>query len=211
MKSNGIRSPTSGVLVEFASLRYTGAVRRARPGIASADRPRLGSFASLLDQILRDEKALDGLAFAYAELSVPERHALVRAVLQDAGYPTQALAALLAVEDDPRAQQRLAGLISRHGRIEQSAFLEGSEAQGEARLLQSLPRLKPESLRISWKDSKIESIEIEPRNGLKTDGPGTTVPVPQAVETLAPLLWRHIRSGGELPQGVERFAGFFSR
>ena len=211
MKSNGICFPTSGVLVEFAALRYTRAVRRARPGIASADRPRLGSFASLLDQILRDEKALDGLAFAYAELSVPERHALVRAVLQDAGDPTQALAALLAVEDDPRAQQRLAGLISRHGRIEQSAFLEGSEAQGEARLLQSLPRLEPMSLRITWKDSKIENIEIEPRNGLKTDGPGTTVPVPQAVETLAPLLWRHIRSGGELPQGVERFAGFFSR
>ncbi len=211
MKSNGIRFPTLGGLVEFAALRYTGAVRRARPGIASADRPRLGSFASLLDQILRDEKALDGLAFAYAELPAPERHALVRAVLQDAGDPTQALAALLAVEDDPRAQQRLAGLISRHGRIEQSAFLEGGEAQGEVRLLQSLPSLEPESLRVTWKDSKIESIEIESRDDLKIDSFGATVPLPQAVETLAPLLWRHIRSGGELPEGVERFAGFFSR
>jgi hypothetical protein len=185
-------------------------VKPARPGIASANRPRLGSFASLLDQILRDENALDGLAFAYTELAEPDRQALVRAVLQDAADPTQALAALLAVEEEPRAQQRLAGLISKHGRIEQSAFLEGNESQGQARLLQKLPRLKPDSLSITWNESKINSIEIKSGTDWKNSDGSLAVSVAAAVETLAPLLWRHIHAGGELPEGVERFAGFFS-
>ena len=191
-------------------MRYIGPVRPPRPGIASADRPRRGPFASLLDQILHDRTALDGLAFAYAELAAPERHALVRAVLQDAADPTRALAALLAIEEEPSARQRLAGLIQRHGRAEQAAFLAGTEAQGEARLLQSLPSLDPESLRITWKESKIESIEIESRRELKIDDSAAAVTVSEAVETLAPLLWQHIRAGGQLPEGVDRFAGFFS-
>ena len=61
-----------------------GAVKATRPGIASTNRRRSGSFASLLDQVLRDESALDGLAFAYAELPEPERPALAHAVVQDA-------------------------------------------------------------------------------------------------------------------------------
>ncbi len=185
-------------------------MRPARPGIARADRPRRGPFASLLDQVLHDRTALDGLAFAYTDLSRPERDALVRAVLQDAAEPTRALAALLAVEEEPSARQRLAGLVQRYGRVEQAAFLTGTEAQGEARLLQSLPSLDPELLRIAWKESKIESIEIESRYGLKIDDPGPAVTVSEAVETLAPLLWQHIRAGGPLPEGVERFASFFS-
>ena len=197
-------------LVEVVSLGYSGAVKTPRPGIASANRPRLGSFATLIDQVLDDDDALDGLAFAYAELGEPERRGLAHAVLQDAGNPTQALVAFLAVEENPRLRQRLAGLISKHGCIDQCAFLVGTEAQGTARLMQSLPGLEPESLRIAWKDSKIESIEIESRIPPQNDASVATVSTAQAVETLAPLVWRHIRSGGELPDGVERFAGFFS-
>jgi hypothetical protein len=170
----------------------------------------LGSFASLIDQVLDDDDALDGLAFAYAELGEPERRGLAHAVLQDAGNPTQALVAFLAIEEDPRLRQRLAGLISKHGCIDQCAFLEGTEAQGAARLMQSLPGLEPESLRIAWKDSKIASIEIESRKSLHNDASLAAVSVAEAVQTLAPIVWRHIRSGGELPDGVERFAGFFS-
>jgi len=170
----------------------------------------LGSFASLIDQVLEDDDALDGLAFAYAELGEPERRGLAHAVLQDAGNPTQALVAFLAVEENPRLRQRLAGLISKHGCIDQCAFLEGTEAQGAARLMQSLPGLEPESLRITWKDSKIASIEIESRKSLRNDASLLAVSVAEAMQTLAPIVWRHIRSGGELPDGVERFAGFFS-
>ncbi|MGB5349657.1 MAG: hypothetical protein WBN10_08655, partial [Polyangiales bacterium] len=134
----------------------------------------------------------------------------VRAVLQDAADPTRALAALLTVEEEPQARQRLAGLIQRHGRVEQTAFLTGTEAQGEAHLLQSLPSLDPESLRIAWKDSKIERIEIESRRDLEIEDAAASVSVSEVVETVAPLLWQHIRAGGALPDGVERFAGFFS-
>ncbi len=185
-------------------------MKPVRPGIASTNRRRLGSFASLIDQVLDDESALDGLAFAYAELGESERQALAHAVVQDAGDPTQALVAFLAVEENPRLQQRLAGLISRHGRIDRSVFLEGTEAQGEARLMQSLPGLEPELLRVAWKESKIHGIEIESRKSLKIDSSAPTVRLAEVVETLTPLVWRHIRSGGELPDGIERFAGFFS-
>jgi hypothetical protein len=76
--------------------------------------------------------------------------------------------------------------------------------------MQSLPGLKPESLRIAWKESKIQSIEIESPKDLKNEASATMVTLAAAVDTLAPLVWRHIRAGGELPDGVERFAGFFS-
>jgi hypothetical protein len=164
----------------------------------------------LVDQILDDSSALDGLAFAYAELGEPDRQALARAVVQDAGDPTQALVAFLAVEENPRLKQRLAGLIRRHGRVDQCAFLEGTGALGAARLIQSLPGLEPESLCIAWNHSKIHSIGIESRIDLQTRPSAGAVAVAEAVETLAPLIWQHIQSGGELPPGVERFAGFFS-
>ncbi len=185
-------------------------MKSARPGIASANRPRLGSFASLIDQLLEDESAVDGLAFAYAELEEAERRALTHAVLQDAGDPTQALATFLAVEESPRLRHRLAGLLSRHGRIRLSAFLEGTEEQGNARLIQFLPGLGPESLRMVWKQCEVEHVEIESRNDFRLGSSRSEVELRAAVETLAPLLWRYIRSGGQLPEGVERFAGFFA-
>ena len=197
-------------LVEGMSLRYSDAVERARPGIASANRPRSGSFANLIDQILDDDSALDGLAFAYAELEPPERQALTRAVLQDSGNPTQALLAFLTVEEDPRLRHRLLSLVSRHGRIDQRAFLEGTEAQGIARLIQSLPGFEPELLHIEWKNSEISHIYIEPRTDMRPTACVNETPVAHAMRTLTPLLWRHIRLGGALPKGAERFAGFFS-
>jgi hypothetical protein len=185
-------------------------VKHARPGIVKTKRRRSESFASLLDQILHDEGALDGLAFAYAELPEPDRPALAHAVLEDAGDPTKALVAFLAVEESPQLRLRLAGLISRYGRIDQSAFLEGTEAQGEARLVQSVPGLAPESLRIAWKGSEIQVLEIESRKDVSFETSASAVTVAEAVETLAPLLWQHIRSGRRLPAGAERFAAFFS-
>lgn len=195
-------------LVESSARGYSGAVTESRPGIASANRPRLGPFASLLNQVPHDQSALDGLAFAYAELPEAERGALVQAVVQDSNDPAQALLALIAVEEEPTLQRRIAGLIQRHSRIEKSAILEGTETEGESRLVQSRQGLGSESLRIAWKLSKISVIEVEPRTLSKIDG--HLVPVATAVDRLLPLLWRHIRAGGRLPEGAERFAGFFS-
>ena len=44
--------------------------------------------------------------------------------------------------------------------------------------------------------------------GSVTMGPGQLIT--EAVDTLAPLVWRHVRAGGRLPDGAERFAAFFS-
>lgn len=191
-------------------MRYTVPVGAKRPGIVSANRPRNGSFASLLDLLPQDDDALDGLASSYAELPVRERPALIRAVVQDATSPTQALMAMLAVEDDPRLCRRLAGLIDRQGRFEQRAYLRGGASQGEASLVQSLPGTSAEALNLSWKHCMIEQIEIEPRIALDFSEPESPVSVAEAIDTLAPLLWRHLRGGGRLPPGAERFAGFFS-
>lgn len=185
-------------------------MERSRPGIASANRPRSGSFATLIDQVLDDDSALDALTFAYAELEEPDRRALAHAVLQDAQNPTQALLALLAMEESPTLRQRLIGLIGTRGGLDQQAFLDGTEAQGTALLIQSLPGREPEALRITWKESKIQLIEIESRTNMKACAQTSAVAVAQAAETLAGLLWQHIRSGGELPPGAERFAWFFS-
>ena len=184
MKSNGIHRPTSERLVDASRLGYSRAVKPARPGIASADRPRLGSFASLIDLILDDDRALDGLAFAYAELGEQERRALAQAVLQDSKKPTQALGAMLAVEENSRLRQRLAGLISQHGRIAQSAFLQGTEAEGHVHLIQSLPGLEPESLQITWEESKIQGIELESRTDMKIRALGSAVAVSLTIKSL---------------------------
>jgi len=194
--------------VESLTRRYSGAVTEFRPGIASANRPRLGPFASLLNEVPHDQSALDDLAFAYGGLPAAERGALVQAVVQDANNPSQALLALIAVEEEPTLQRRIAGLIQRHTRIDKSAALEGTEAEGESRLVQSVPGLWSESLHVAWKLSKISTIKIEAPTLSKIDG--HLVPVATAVDRLVPLLWQHIRAGGQLPEGAERFAGFFS-
>ena len=85
----------------------------------------------------------------------------------------------------------------------------GTPACGGARLMRSGPGEAHESLEISWNHSKIERFEIESRgeasskrHELRTD--------PAALLTrLVPMVWAHIRSGGELPTGIERFARFF--
>jgi len=163
-----------------------------------------------MDQILDDQDALDGLAFAYVELRAPERRALAQAVLEDANDPSQALAAFIAVEDDPGLRRRLAGMLRRHGHIGMTAWLEDSGTSGEALLIQSIQGFGAESLRIVWNSSEIQHMEIESRHDFGLECPVSPAALRPAIDTLTPLLWRHVRSGGPLPDGIERFAGFFS-
>jgi hypothetical protein len=76
--------------------------------------------------------------------------------------------------------------------------------------MQSVADLETESLLVAWKGSKIQHIEIKSRSDVEVDAAAPAVPLAEAVEILAPLVWRHIRSGRSLPDGVERFGGFFS-
>ena len=192
------------------ALSYTEPVKPKGPGIASTHRAQTGAFASLLDQILRDRDALDGLAFAYTELPIDERPALIQAVVQDAANPTRALLALLAVEEDQALCRRLASLVGKHGQLAQSAYLRGGEGHGEASLVQWVAGASAEALKVAWKDNRLEQIEIEARPDLDALAREASVSVAEAVDTLAPLVWRHVRAGGRLPDGAERFAAFFS-
>lgn len=196
-------------LVRIGLLRYEGLVRTARPGIARTDRRRAGSFASLLDQVLEDDGALDGLVFAYSGLSGAERRAFIQAVVQDAEDPTEPLLALLAVEEAPPLQQRLASLVAERTHIERSAFLREAGGRGEALLAQTLGSQAPEALRVIWEGHEIISIELVSLD----DSSFETLPsaeLSEAVDRLTPMLWGHIRSGASLPSELARFAGFFS-
>ena len=178
------------------------------PGIANADRPRGGPFAQLVERIVHDSSALDGLAFAYGELGTEARRRLIRAVIQDVADPCEALGALLAVEGDPALVAQLARLLRRHGRRESYATLERRPGGGEACLVRPGLGFAGELLRISWNGHQIQSIEIESTTAMKSFAPQS--PLSITVGVVAPLLWRHIRAGGALPVGVERFAAFFS-
>ena len=191
-------------------MRYRDTVNAPRPGIASADRPRGGPFADLVEQILHDSKALDALAFAYSELGTEGRLGLIRAVVQDAPDPGPALGALLAVESNGAVAADLADLLRRHGQTKSSATLEKRPDGGEACLIQPRFGFAGELMRITWNHNQIIDIEIESRIQVKFDVSEPESSVADAVEAVAPLLWRHIKAGGALPEGVERFAAFFS-
>jgi len=192
------------------SVGYTDSVKAPRPGIADADRPRGGPFADLVERILHDSSILDGFAFAYSELGTEGRRGLIRAVIQDVPNPGTALGALLAIESDAALAADLAGLLQRHGETKSYATLERRPGGGEACLIRSGFGFAVEQLRITWNHNQIELIEVESEIEVKSVAPGAESSVPAAVEAVAPLLWRHIRAGGALPEGVERFARFFS-
>jgi len=210
MQSSRIHLHTLTTLAGPESLRYRDAVKAPRPGIADADRPRGGPFADLVEQILHDSSVLDALAFAYSELGTEGRLGLIRAVVQDAPDPGPALGALLAVESDAALAADLAGLLRRHSQTESSATLEKRPSGGEACLIQPRFGFAGELMRITWNHNQIIDIEIESRIQLEFGASDTESSVANAVEAVAPLLWRHIRAGGALPEGVERFAAFFS-
>jgi hypothetical protein len=180
--------------------------------MAKADRPRSGSFSSLLRQVSADRSALDALVFAYEGLAPAERLSLVRAVMQDTRSPAMALAAFLTVEEDPALRKRLEALIRRHAIVDRSAWAAGSEQSGRAALAQALDGRCADVLRISWNQREIKELKIQshldPRllsqTELKPSDPHALVDV------LAPMLWRHLRRGSSIPSGLDRFAGFFS-
>lgn len=192
------------------SLGYTEPVGAPRPGIANTNRPRGGPFADLVDRILHDSGALDALAFAYTELGAEGRRGMVRAVLQDTPDPGPALGALLAVESDAEMAADLARRLLKLGQSESFATLEERGDGGVACLIHRRFGFAGELMRITWNHNQITRIEIEPRTQLKSAGSSIPSSLSATVETVTPLIWRHIQGGGALPEGSERFAPFFS-
>ena len=83
----------------------------------------------------------------------------------------------------------------------------GNSTQGGATLIRADGPGSAEAMQIAWNHSKIERIEIEPRSDFRFEELANAVPLD---DTLVGLLWRHVREGGVLPRGSERFAVFFS-
>lgn len=211
MKSNGTHWTTSGLGALAPFLGYRGAVP-SKPGIAKADRPRSGSFSSLVSRAPIDQSALDALVFAYEELGPAERRSLVRAVLNDAKAAAPVLAGFLLVEEEPGSRKRLEALILRHAVVRRSTWAAGTSQCGRAVLAQGLDGGWRDVLWLSWRQSEIVDLEIQGRLE-PSFSPGTDlVPTDPAalVEVLTPMLWRHLRRRAPVPSGLDRFAGFFS-
>ncbi len=98
-------------------------------------------------------------------------------------------------------------LISGATRREWVAFGWGTPKRGGVRLMRASRGEGGESLRISWDSNEIERIEIESADDLSFHGPESPLDPKLAREKLVPMVWAHIRRGGELPPGIDRFAG----
>jgi len=97
-------------------------------------------------------------------------------------------------------------LIAGAARLEWAAFGWGTPERGGVRVMRASRDEGAESLRISWDFNKIESIEIESIDVVSFHGPESPLDAKLALERLVPMVWAHIRRGGELPPGIDRFA-----
>ncbi|MEM7435703.1 MAG: hypothetical protein AAF436_11170 [Myxococcota bacterium] len=180
------------------------------PGIARADRPRRGEFASFLERLAEDDDALDGLAFAYTALSAPDRRRLARAVAQDVPNPAQGLGLLLALEEDGAVAAELVALMrSLAADGPTTATHTVGPSGSEVCLVHPSFGLAPEVMRITQTDHDTVSVCLEPLESFTFEG-RTQVPLAQAIDTAAPALWRYLRSGGTMPHGAAHFAPLFS-
>ena len=92
-------------------------------------------------------------------------------------------------------------LISEESESGLTAFAWGNCQEGGAGLVRSGREAETEGLRISWNRGEIESIEIESRPGDPFFKDGRLTDPASVVDALVPMLWKHIRGGGELPRG----------
>lgn len=146
-----------------------------------------------------------GAPLGYRPLVQPERPGIARAssiptAPSDEAPPADIVRLVL---DD------LDALIGQRGPHAAVAFGWGTADRGGARLIRRPGTEEAESLRISWNHYKIERIEIESRDDVSFCGPESPANATELIDWLVPKVWAHIRCGGTLPAGIERFAGFF--
>jgi hypothetical protein len=96
--------------------------------------------------------------------------------------------------------------IAGHASSGTSAFVWGTWERGGVQLVRAPIAADDESLLISWKDNEIERIEIESQAASTFRDPASAVDAGALFDRLIPMLWTHIRRGGALPPGVDRFA-----
>jgi hypothetical protein len=178
-----------------------------------------------------DDEATDAFVFAYRAQPPEGRRRLADAVARDldrAGHdPGRALAALFLAEDDPAVLEHLWKRLSRPAEAPASFAcaagddteggvclgLEGSveaACRGDARHPAHIVAWRGErvELAIEQVGSRAEAADRLAAFAGKSDA--REAPVPWAVDEAAERVWRHLRSGGALPAGAERFAPLFS-
>ena len=201
------------------------------PGLAATDRGRTGPFAALLRRTTSDPHAADGFALAYAELDEVERRQLLHLVTDDARREgidvTAALARMLGVEQAPAlvealvealwsaADRALPDLRDTPRADTAGALLFRDGPGGLAVLLRPGEDGGFEQLEIAWTAERCTRIEVstapswtEALDAL--DRRLEPAPIRTAIDAVAPILWRHRRSGGGLPPGAARFAALFA-
>jgi hypothetical protein len=195
-----------------------------KPGLARADRGARRRFVAIALGIGVDDEATDAFVYAYRAQGPDDRRRLADAVARDldgAGHdPGRALAALFMAEDDPGVLAHLWARI-RHVDAPPScaAGTLGDEAEGGVYLaLAEAQGLFV--LYVAWRadQTTLEAgparTEAEARGRLATLAPAGAkireVPLAWAIDEAAERVWRHLRGGGALPAGAERFAPLFS-
>lgn len=211
MKSSRIHAHTSSPhWLSHAARDIRAEVECRGPGIRDADRRRSGSFSRLIAHIEESPEALDALVYAYAELPSEARSGLIRVTVQDAADPSIPLTAFLAVEEEPAIQLQLRGLLAKHGHVARCAWSWGTRSDGGAALTQTLGELAPDTLEIHWKDHKINEIRVEASALISFPHDAQRRPPAEVVELITPRLWTYLRDGHPMPEGADRFVGFFS-
>ncbi len=209
---------------------YTALVgsRGSRPGLARADRIDRRRFVAIALGLGVDEEATDAFVYAYRAQSPVDRRRLADAVARDldrAGHdPGRALAALFLAEEDPTVLAHLWERLHRSPDVPSSvAAVVGDDAHGGVFLgLRTEARGAASglfALFVVWRGDRLELAVGEPESETEAidrlgDLAGTralrSAPVSWAIDEAAERLWRHLRAGGALPAGAERFAPLFS-
>ena len=122
-------------------------------------------------------------------------------------FPLESRERVLEVLEDVGA---LIDQAPRTPRPDLTAFRWGDATLGGAGWIQPDPDGRPEALRVCWNQNQIDRIDLEPRPNISFFGLGDAADPVALAEAVIPMLWRHIRNGGKLPPGIERFADALS-
>lgn len=205
--------------------------RRLGPSVARAAAGPASAFGALVSAAAKDPTAARGLAAAYATLDDEQRHAIVDAVVHDAGIEgvcaSHVLACLLSVEDDPVVARHIADSMASLETHELSvhaqprALVAGDERVGALMIIRPLHGTFVEVLSLAWEgDCGITHSHFEPlvhhgdvarqRQHLPLDLVFEQMPLSYAIDLVTVPLWQHRRLHGRLPDDMERFADLFS-
>jgi len=141
----------------------------------------------------------------------------------DLGEHADVLLLFLGVEEDPAIAQRIADALlsvaSQAGPGRDAAFGWGDRASGGVGIVRHLHGEFADALRVTWTGESLDAESLFMTDAADLDRlrkrtsippVAQQVPFELAVDALAEALWRHRRSGRQMPPEVRPFAELFS-